>query len=132
MATHSNYKWEISPLISAAKRAEQAGFLHKDNIGWLEDSRATTINSFNNACLLYQLAAKAFRDIQDNPNSEMALRRENEVKINVEELKSEDKKVLDNPPIEYSIERIINPPTTTKLEHQVASWAATMAIQAFQ
>lgn len=55
-----------------------------------------------------------------------------EVKINAKQLKSEQRKILDNPPIELSLERIIRHPTTTKLEHHVASWATTMAIQVFQ
>lgn len=36
-----------------------------------------------------------------------------------------------NPPIELSLDRIINHTTTTKLEHQVASLATTMVNQIF-
>lgn len=55
-----------------------------------------------------------------------------QVKVRAEQLKAEQLKVLGNPPIELSLVRVIDPPTTTRLEHQVASWATTMAIQAFQ
>ena len=50
-----------------------------------------------------------------------------QVKVKAEQLRG-----LNNPPLELSLERILHPPTTTKLEHHVASWAATMAIQVFQ
>lgn len=56
------------------------------------------------------------------------------MKIMAEELNSQQRQmeVLYNPPIELSLNRIIRPPTTTNLEHQVASWASTMAIQVFE
>ncbi|MCJ1464295.1 hypothetical protein MMC07_002908 [Pseudocyphellaria aurata] len=45
-------------------------------------------------------------------------------------LKAEHLKVLDNPPIISSIERVTHSPNI-KFEHEVASWATTMAIQSF-
>jgi hypothetical protein len=58
----------------------------------------------------------------------------NDMKIQAEELNSQQRQmeILYSPPIELSLKRIIRPPTTTNLEHQVASWASTMAIQVFE
>lgn len=91
--------------------------------------RTTALNSFNCAYLLYGFAAKEFKDKNINYYNN-AITTANQVKDKIELLKAEHLKVLDNP-LELSLERVIHS-TNTKLEHQVASWATTMAIQSFQ
>lgn len=137
--------WDFSPLMIAAKKADKAGMEHTENIEYLNNawvqgeqqinsSRAAAICSFNAANLLYRLAAEEFRKINNHVYSNNAYTKGNDMEIKAEELNSQQRQmeVLYNPPIELSLERIIHPPTTTNLEHQVASWASTMAIQVFE
>jgi hypothetical protein len=137
--------WDFSPLMIAAQKAYDAGMTHTGIIEDLNNtrvqaeqeinnSRAAAIYSFNSANLLYRLAAKEFIKIDKQVYSNNAYTKANDMKIKAEELNSQQrqKEVLDNPPIELSLNRILRPPTTTNLEHQVASWASTMAIQVFE
>lgn len=65
--------YDIHPYTAAAEKAIQAGNLHTEitvSLGnfaqaeqGINNSRAAAIYSFNNANLLYSLAAKDFRDL---------------------------------------------------------------------
>ena len=54
------------------------------------------------------------------------------IQVRAELLKAKHLEVLDNPPLESSLEGVIQPPRSTKFEHHVASWATTLFIQVFQ
>ena len=83
--------------------------------------------SLNLANLLYSFAAEDFKTKNDHTCASESIKLAEEVKNQVTSLE-----VSDNPPLDFSRERIISPPSNLNLEHHVASFITTTAVQVFQ
>jgi hypothetical protein len=142
-----SYSFTITLLYAYAEKAIKDGYQQLENIQDLQglqhmpeinfkseqkqqainNYRIAAISYFENASLLFTSATKnCLRDHNYDSNVSHALNLAEKAETEGEKLKSSD-----NPPLELSLKRITHP-STIKLEHHVASWATTMAIQIFQ
>lgn len=109
--------FEYKAAVVTSKRRVQA----------IRDLKAAASYCFKAANTLFGLAAREFDYHGSTEEARLAYDRMGDA-----ETRSDELRVLTNPPLQSALERIRKPGNSTHLEHHVASWAVTSIVQVFE